>query len=396
MVESRTEDRGVLARPRTHQEPRGAPAIPGQDVPRAPSFVPRARVVRLLLATRKKADGMEAKKPQPGVNFVDPREAPYHLKRVKPHPQILKKYHKHIFIFIEQDTNILVGGVIFSAFDPGTHQRSLEHHILVSRFPGLRRGASFLEFVYGKMVPVGFRVAARGYPGDEYGPHPVLLKQADQSQKNNNNDNIHMIFAHAEVGFTQLYVIPDYVPEVVDSICNLSDENQLKDMGSSGVSSYYCSNYMSPQHKDADVVWSLCSQLYKDLDTVGGDAKKDFNFAFTKWGLYVETRENCVWNHFAMSLTVCFTRMQLTSVGIIDRANANTVIFTMQNGAESQALPQAFSLEWDKLYRYGTTGDEEMDLSLLAVTRCRAVFGGFLYLVRLGLTELCESGKDAR
>ncbi|KZV62879.1 hypothetical protein PENSPDRAFT_692119 [Peniophora sp. CONT] len=245
-------------------------------------------------ATRKKDDGTKAKDPRPAVNFVDPREAPYHLKRVRPNRRILKKYHKHVFIFIEKDTNILVGGVIFGAFDPDTLQRSLEHHILVSRFPGLRRGASFLEFAYGKMVPVGFRVPAGGRPGDEYGPHPVLLKQADLSQRKNNNNDINMMFAHAEDIETMFSAVADYVPEVVRSIRDLSDEDQLKDMGSSGVSSYYCSNYMSPQHKDADVGWSLCSQLYKDLDTVGGDAKKDFNFAFTKWGLYVETRANCV------------------------------------------------------------------------------------------------------
>lgn len=89
--------------------------------------------------------------------------------------------------------------------------------------------------------------------------------------------------------------VKDYVPEVVDEIRKVSQENELKDMGSCGVSSYYCSNYMSPQHKDKDIGWSLCSQLFKRLDSAGGDEKSDFNFAFTKWGLYIETRENCVW-----------------------------------------------------------------------------------------------------
>ena len=89
--------------------------------------------------------------------------------------------------------------------------------------------------------------------------------------------------------------VAEYVPEVVRSIRDLSDEAGLRDMGSCGVSSYYCTNYLSQQHMDNDTGWSLCSQLVKSLRRAGGNPEKDFNFAFTKWGLYIETQENCIW-----------------------------------------------------------------------------------------------------
>ena len=90
-------------------------------------------------------------------------------------------------------------------------------------------------------------------------------------------------------------VVMEYAPEVVDSIRELSEEKELKGMGSCGVSSYYCHNYISPQHTDKDEGWSICSQLFKEMDAAGGDNEKDFNFAFTKWGLYIQTEANCVW-----------------------------------------------------------------------------------------------------
>lgn len=86
-----------------------------------------------------------------------------------------------------------------------------------------------------------------------------------------------------------------YVPDVVDSIRQISDENGLKSMGSCGASSYYCTNYMSPQHSDRDKGWSLCSQLFKNVKEAGGNPATDFNFAFTKWGLYIVTEPRCVW-----------------------------------------------------------------------------------------------------
>ncbi|KZV59888.1 hypothetical protein PENSPDRAFT_672047 [Peniophora sp. CONT] len=71
-------------------------------------------------------------------------------------------------------------------------------------------------------------------------------------------------------------------------------------------------------------------------------------------------------SHFATLLDVRFSHMQLNGVGVFDRANHNAVVFTSPVGTESQALPPIFSLEWDELYKYGDTGNEDMDPSLLA------------------------------
>ncbi|VDB89344.1 unnamed protein product [Peniophora sp. CBMAI 1063] len=230
-----------------------------------------------------------------GIKFIDPREPPYSLQCIKPDEKILKAWGKHVFIFVDTATKAIVGGVIFQAFNERQLEEAIKHHTLVCRFPGLRRGTSFLEFAYGKMIPVGFRVPGGGRPGDEYGPHPIMVNQADRSEKAGDHDDVDMMFAHAEDIEMVFDAVKDYVPEVVNSIRDLSDEKQLKDMGSCGVSSYYCSNYLSQQHGDNDVGWSLCSQLYKKLDTAGGSPTEDFNFAFTKWGVYIETQANCVW-----------------------------------------------------------------------------------------------------
>ena len=48
------------------------------------------------------------KKSRPGVSFVDPRSGDYSLRCIKPDKEIVRKFGKHIFIFMEEGTTNMV------------------------------------------------------------------------------------------------------------------------------------------------------------------------------------------------------------------------------------------------------------------------------------------------
>lgn len=61
-------------------------------------------------------------------------------------------------------------------------------------------------------------------------------------------------------------------------------------LGPSGANLYFCTDYMSPQHADADVAWALCCQLAKN-----GVGEDEYNFCYTKWQVYLRTEPRAVW-----------------------------------------------------------------------------------------------------
>jgi hypothetical protein len=81
--------------------------------------------------------------------------------------------------------------------------------------------------------------------------------------------------------------VQPYAPCVVSEL--KADAKNCNNLGQLGVTSYYCWNYTAPQHNDQDHGWSICTQLRKTsrLD--------EYNFAYTDWGHYLETRTNCLW-----------------------------------------------------------------------------------------------------
>ena len=56
------------------------------------------------------------KKSRPGVSFVDPRSGDYSLRCIKPDKEIVRKFGKHIFIFMEEGTTNMVSHLT-SIFD---------------------------------------------------------------------------------------------------------------------------------------------------------------------------------------------------------------------------------------------------------------------------------------
>ena len=82
-----------------------------------------------------------------------------------------------------------------------------------------------------------------------------------------------------------------YAPEVVQ---DFQDSGKVSNaLGCYGVVAYHCWNYIAPQHIDNDATWSVSYQLRKR-----GCSGTEFSFAYTEWGCYLETVENCIWYEF--------------------------------------------------------------------------------------------------
>jgi hypothetical protein len=60
-------------------------------------------------------------------------------------------------------------------------------------------------------------------------------------------------------------------------------------LGLTGSNLFASNDYMSHQHCDHDIGMSVCSQTAKTC------AVDEFNFAYTEWGVYIETLPNTVW-----------------------------------------------------------------------------------------------------
>lgn len=78
-------------------------------------------------------------------------------------------------------------------------------------------------------------------------------------------------------------------PHVAKNIKEKSAAAEMNRLGTSGANIFYCSDYLSPQHFDRDASWSICSQL----DKTG--ATDEWNFCYTEWSAYIQTRANSVW-----------------------------------------------------------------------------------------------------
>jgi hypothetical protein len=83
--------------------------------------------------------------------------------------------------------------------------------------------------------------------------------------------------------------VRSFAPDVVNSIKEKTRQGSMNRLGKTGMNSFYCYEYGSPLHRDKDLGWSLCCQLWKRC------LEDEYNFAYAEWGIYIVTIENCVW-----------------------------------------------------------------------------------------------------
>lgn len=85
-------------------------------------------------------------------------------------------------------------------------------------------------------------------------------------------------------------VVLSSCPAVMRELRKTTEDAGLCPVGTGGTNLYYCDNYLAAQHCDRDLSWSLCCQLKKVTRDI-----RDYSFAYSRWGVYVETRSRAVW-----------------------------------------------------------------------------------------------------
>ena len=80
----------------------------------------------------------------------------------------------------------------------------------------------------------------------------------------------------------------------INHYASLCQEAELPFLGSFGMTSYHCTNFVSCMHRDRDAgkgkILHPCFQLIKE-----NCSNLDFNFAYVEWGIVIETRANSLW-----------------------------------------------------------------------------------------------------
>lgn len=84
-------------------------------------------------------------------------------------------------------------------------------------------------------------------------------------------------------------LVAPMIPEAASALKSTTQEYGVDPLGAMGVNLYSCSDYMSAGHFDHDACMGACMQYRKR------SKPDEFNFAYTQWGVYIETQDNCAW-----------------------------------------------------------------------------------------------------
>ncbi|KAK7016833.1 hypothetical protein R3P38DRAFT_3320747 [Favolaschia claudopus] len=188
----------------------------------------------------------EAPKPRPVPRYFHPYRD-LKMQLVKFRAPVYEHCGKDIvrFIWVHEDgTWEYVGGVRFKPFSEETLARLLYNHRLVV-VRAIRRRAIMQIWAYGTMTATGTRQPMGGAPGDVYGPYAC-----------HQGDTIHDINALGREGIDAdiLVEVGDtIIPGLKTELSNLAAESGLHYLGSTGVSNFTCTNYISCIHPDADL-----------------------------------------------------------------------------------------------------------------------------------------------
>ncbi|KIK37334.1 hypothetical protein CY34DRAFT_776189 [Suillus luteus UH-Slu-Lm8-n1] len=200
------------------------------------------------------------------------------LTEVSANSDIIQRCGRHAIRFIDKQSKNCVGGVIFSAMKPDTLQQMKDNHSSIINHPSVKRGTAFQAYNYGKMIPYGARQPQGGRRGDCYTTYSML--------RGDTQEDIKAIFRHIKDAETLLLTISYAAPLVVKNLRDVTSTAKAQRLGSTGCVTFYCHNYVAPQHKDNDVSWTISTQLERR----GKD--DEWNFSFTEWGVYIRNMDN--------------------------------------------------------------------------------------------------------
>lgn len=166
----------------------------------------------------------------------------------------------------------------------------------------INRGKDFSRCSFGTMRAAGFRMAQGGRPGDGYSSYPgteIEQSYIDQSIKNLFNlarvSNINYFPLHFlnYIFYQDTNTIMENVriafPEAHKAIKNNAESASTLPLGKYGLNTFYCWNYVAPQHTDMDRSFTISIQLEKSGES------DEYNFACSEYGFYIETQVNTLW-----------------------------------------------------------------------------------------------------
>lgn len=208
-----------------------------------------------------------------------------------------------------------VGGVQFEAFSRRTLGKLIDNHRRV-KVRAIRRREAMEAWAYGTITGGGSRQPTGGRQGDGYGPYAC--------HRGDTPDDIKALFRHAvvcsEASLPSCSVLltqtqdTDILVEAGTSIYKdmqsqiswTTAEASVNRFGRYGLSTFYCHNYISPVHTDSDIgkqdLLSGCSLanalggLYPCMQlTKTNCGPQDYNFAYVRWGMVIQTQPNTVW-----------------------------------------------------------------------------------------------------
>ncbi|KAJ6464716.1 hypothetical protein DFH09DRAFT_1346753 [Mycena vulgaris] len=189
----------------------------------SPSTAPRAQT-RIRYANPEKK----------GLKWYRPRNETYE----RCGRDIIRFYYVHPSGEVEW-----VGGVRYRALSPQVLNRLIEDHRRVE-VHGVRRREALQAWSYGDMTPSGTRQANGGYEGDVYGPYAC--------HNGDTPDDIKALFRHGVDADVLVEVGATIVPTLRSEITAVTNAAEVNRLGRYGLTSFYCSNYISAVHQDFD------------------------------------------------------------------------------------------------------------------------------------------------
>ncbi|KAF8130485.1 hypothetical protein K438DRAFT_860118 [Mycena galopus ATCC 62051] len=148
------------------------------------------------------------------------------------------------------------------------------------------------------MTARGSRQPIGGRKGDVYGPYAC--------HRGDTRDDIKALFRDAMDADVLVEAGNTIFPGMKAELKQLTAFSGMNQLGSTGVVNFACTNYISCIHPDADLSYEdavlgrgkddglgslrSCGQLGKT-----GCGRNDYNFAYVRWGIVIDTMTNTVW-----------------------------------------------------------------------------------------------------
>ncbi|KDQ52413.1 hypothetical protein JAAARDRAFT_198328 [Jaapia argillacea MUCL 33604] len=186
-------------------------------------------------------------------------------------PEVFARCGRDVVYLINKENNICVGGIVYKPKVDAKTQNTLHqgHRIVTSQ----------------KSV----KVAVGRRSGDAYAAYATIDA--------NHSLEVELLFHHAKDTSTLLDLAFPYFPFVVHNLTDVGRTAGIDPLGKQECNMYYCDSYTAPQHRDRDATLSLCMQFQKVVGVAadGTPHHDEFGFAFTQWGVWVQTDEDSIW-----------------------------------------------------------------------------------------------------